>query len=210
MNKSAHNTSIKATGNKPERFSSMADCPRALLNSLHAMNKIIIITLFGLVTASAAFADTKWETYLGAPTPENAVRVKAIEYTPGKIPDTYGYWAPDLIILQDQIIGGDSEAFRLAYRLREEAQGGLLEELTILLSRVIRARPEFFLKEMSGLQPTEEVLKGVLLMPGQEYVDRLTAQKYEIKMRTQSLAAVKTKKLIKFRNRCIKILEKGM
>ena len=174
------------------------------------MNKLIIITLISLSTALSAFAETRWETYLENPTPKNAASVEAIEYTPGKIPENYGYWAPDLIILQNQILGGDIEAFRLAYRLREKAQGGLLEELTILLSRAIRPRPEFFLKEMSVLQPKREALKDVLLMPGEEYVDRLTAKKYETKMRLKALTSVNDKKLTDMRNKCLEILKQGM
>jgi len=180
------------------------------LSRLHAMNKIITIAILTLIVLSSASADTKWENYLENPTPENAMRVASIDYSPGKIPENYGYWEPDLIILQDQILGGDSEAFRLAYRLREKAQGGLLEKLTILLSRTIRARPEFFLKEMAVLHPTEEILKDVLLMPGEEYVDRLTARKYELIMRHKALAAIKDKKLTAIRNRCIRILKQGM
>lgn len=37
------------------------------------------------------------------PTPENASKVSQIEYSPGTIPPDYGYQAPDLKILQNQV-----------------------------------------------------------------------------------------------------------
>jgi hypothetical protein len=164
---------------------------------------IIFIILFG---TCFVFAETPWEAYLSLPTPENASRVNKIEYTPGAIPEKYGYWAPHLDILRDQILGGDRESFRLAYRLRQHADGGLLEDLTMVLGQAIRSRPEFFLEEMSALRPNHATLKTILLMTGLEYTDLPEAQQYEIRMRRDALAAVKNTKLRQFRDTCLKIL----
>jgi hypothetical protein len=169
--------------------------------------KISIIIFIIVLGTRFVFAETPWEAYLSLPTPENASRVTKIEYTPGAIPDKHGYWAPHLGILTNQILGGDRESFRLAYRLRQHADGGLLEELTMVLNRAIRARPEFFLEEMSALHPNHATLKTILLMPGLEYVDLPEAQQYEISMRRDALAAVKSTKLRQFRDTCLKILK---
>lgn len=170
------------------------------------MKTLITILIIPLAT-SLAFAETPWEAYLSLPTPDNASRVTQMEYTPGAIPNKYGYWPPDLDILRNQVLGGDREAFHLAYRLLQKADGALLEDLTMVLSRVIRARPAFFLEEMSALRPNRALLKSILLMPGLEYVDRREAQRYEIRMRRDALAAVENKTLRQFRDTCLKILK---
>jgi len=170
--------------------------------------KRIICTAFIICSVTAiTLAETPWEAYLAFPTPENASRVNRIEYTPGAISEKYGYWALDLGILRNQVLGGDREAFRLAYRLRQNADGGLLEELTMVLSRVIRTRPDFFLEEMSTLRPDRTALEVILLMPGLEYVDRLEARRYEILMRRKALAAVSHKSLRAFRDTCLEIMK---
>jgi hypothetical protein len=189
----------------PRKVLATNECPHRLCKSLHVM-KISIIILIVLAATRLVFAETPWEVYLSLPTPENATRVTKIEYTPGTISNKYRYWAPDLNIMGNQILGGDREAFRLAYRLLQKADGGLLEELTIVLSRVIRVRPGVFLEEMSALRPNRATLKSILLMPGLEYVDRREAQCYEIKMRRHALAVVENKTLRQIRDTCLKII----
>lgn len=162
-----------------------------------------------LFIVGIAFGKTTWEAYLSFPAPQNASAVTRIEYTPGAIPERkYGYWGPDLAILRNQILGGDSEAFRLAYRLLQKADGGLAEDLTVILSNTIRARPEFFLKEISAIKPSAESLEGIILMFGTEYTDRPEAQKYEMTMRINALETIKTKSLQHYRDRCLAILNK--
>ncbi len=112
---------------------------------------IYALSLLLLFIARPSWAKTPWEVYLGYPTPQNASRVTKIEYSPKAIPENYGYWAPDLEILKNQILGGDSESFRLAFRLLRTSDGGLLEDLTAILSHTIRPRPELFLREVLEL-----------------------------------------------------------
>ncbi|MEW6401335.1 MAG: hypothetical protein AB1649_06010 [Chloroflexota bacterium] len=170
---------------------------------------ISICTIFlVLLVAGTALGKTFWEAYLSLPTPQNASVVTKIEYTPGAIPKEYGYWKPDLDILRNQILGGDSEAFRLAYRLLQKADGGLAEDLTVILSNTIRARPEFFLKELSALRPSTGSLEDILLMSGTEYTDRPEAEQYEMKMRIKALESIETKILKHFRDRCLEIMRK--
>lgn len=147
-------------------------------------------------------------SYLSNPTSKQASLVTLIAYTPGVIPEGYGYWAPDLDILRNQVQGGDSEAFRLTYRLIQKADGSLLEELIVILSHTVRVRPEFFLRELCGLKPSLGTLRSILLMPGLEYTDRPGAQRYELEMRAKAIEAVKTAKLKSFRDRCLVILKK--
>jgi hypothetical protein len=170
------------------------------------MIKPICIVLMVFLIVSNAFAGTAWEEYLSHPNPDNAAKVNKIEYTPGAIPKDYGYWAPDLNILLNQVMGGDEEAFKLTYRLILVSEGGLAEDLTVIISHTIRSHPEFFLKEMVGLRPQNAILKAILLMPGAEYVDRSEAQRYEIEMRKKALISVSNKSYIDFKDRCLKTL----
>jgi|SRR5208283_2074934 len=164
------------------------------------------IFFLALPTVGIALGETLWEAYLSFPTPRNASVVSRIEYTTGAIPEGYGYLKPDLDILRNQVLAGDSEAFRLTYRLLQKADGALAEDLTVILSDTIRARPEFFLKELSALRPNTDSLEGILLMSGTEYTDRPEAERYERKMRTKALEAIKSKTLKHFRDRCLGIM----
>jgi hypothetical protein len=172
------------------------------------MKELISIIFLGLISTSPAFAKTPWEGYLELPTPENASEVMKIEYTPGSIPESYGYWAPDLNILRNQVMGGDKESFRLTLRLIQESDGWLPEDLIVILDHTIRARPEFFLREMSELNPDRNVLKSILLMQGLEYVDRRDAQRYEIDMRRKALSKVSDISLKNYRDICLELMKK--
>jgi hypothetical protein len=164
---------------------------------------VLFLTIF---TACPALCMTTWETYLSNPTPELASKVSKVEYSKDSETGKQGYYAPDLEILRNQVLAGDSEAFRLVYRLLEKTDGGLLEDLTVIISHTIRARPDFFLKELSIQQPNTNVLKSILLMPGLEYTDRIEAQQYELKMRAKALEQVKTISLKSFRDKCVRII----
>jgi hypothetical protein len=171
------------------------------------MKKIIYSFIIIILTNGHALCETFWETYLEKPTPENAFAVDSIKYSPGAIPEKYGYWSPDLSILRNQVLGGDHESFRLAYRLILQSDGALAEELTMVLSHSIRPNPTFFLKHISKLKPNKIVLNKILLMPGLEYVDRFEARQYEIDMRRNALAGVTDVSLISYRDYCLEIMK---
>ncbi len=168
---------------------------------------ITVLAAFLFLVSSTSWAETPWEEYLNNPTSDNAIRVNRVEYTTGKIPRNYGYWEPDLDILRNQVLGGDSEAFRLAFRLLRNSDGGLREELTAILSHSIRPHPQFFLAQMSDLKPNETELRSILMMPGLEYVDRDQARIYELGMRRKALSSVSTKALLPLRERCLNLMK---
>lgn len=71
----------------------------------------------------SAWAETEWEKYLANPTSEQAARVNKIEATDE---GTKSGGDNELQILQNQVLAQDSQAFRLAYRLCQSADGGLM------------------------------------------------------------------------------------
>jgi len=178
-----------------------------MTGEMHPMRKTIFFVLLFVTAGTDAIAKTPWESYLTLPIPERASEVVAIEYTPGELPENQEYREPDLMILQNQVLACDRESFRLAYRLAENADGGLYEDLVAILSHTIRSHPEFFLKEMADLKPDRSVLKSILTMPGMEYMDRSYARRYEIYMRRLALTDVSNLSLDSFRDTCLELIE---
>ena len=170
--------------------------------------KIFFSILLTLTIFDSAYAETKWESYLAYPNSKNASDVQNLEYTPGTIGANNGYWEPDLLILQNQVLGGDGESFKLAYRLMIKADGALREELTTILGRSIRAQPYLFLKEISIIYPTDRTLRSILLMTGEEYVDRPDAKRYEIEKRREAIQSVKDSDTEDLKLKCVNILVK--
>ena len=149
-------------------------------------------------------AGTPWEIYLDLPTPQNASHVVAIEYTE---PRQGGYDSNDLEILQTQVAASDVESFRLGFRLYKASDGGLAEELGVILSTSIRSHPRFFLQQVATLDPTCREFTWILNTPGLEYVDRTDAAAYELRMRQASLMVVNDNALAAIRNNCVRLIE---
>jgi hypothetical protein len=157
----------------------------------------ILFVLF----APPALATTPWENYLAEPTPSNAAKVEAIGYSN---PVRGDYDATDLEILRVQVVAADQAAFRLTYRLYEQSEGGLAEDLGAILADSIRPNPGFFLRQVAALkQPCTRFNVDVA---GLEYADRPKAYAYELKMRAAAIASVQDPKLSAIRSECLAAL----
>lgn len=159
-----------------------------------------------LVFVSGARADTEWEVYINEPSPVNAAHVAKLSYSEGAIPGHHVYWRPHLQILRNQLLARDAAAFQLAVRLRKISDGGLLEEFTAMLASTVRAHPTFFLSQIKESEMGDESLKSILLTPGLEYVDLMTARAYEIGQRRTALGAVTDTELSLVRDRCLRLM----
>jgi hypothetical protein len=173
--------------------------------------KKIRAPLILLVAASALAgpSPTKWEAYLAFPSPENAAQVSQIAYSPGAIPQGYGYDSEDLAILQTQVLAGDIEAFRLTYRLTRNASGALLEDLYDILAQSIRPQTTLFLREMARVGPPDTTLGDILLKPGLQYTDRPRARRYEIDMRRRAIHDLDDPDLQGIRARCLALISEN-
>jgi hypothetical protein len=154
-----------------------------------------------VLLATTSRAETPWENFLNNPTSANASRVTALTYT------TEGsrVSADDLQILQNQVLARDREAFRLAVRLYQAADGDNAEALGVLLGRAARSQPEFFLREVAALEIPCSDLSRPLNSPGLEYVDRTEARAYEIKQRKEALRSVHAFRLRRVRADCVRV-----
>lgn len=170
------------------------------------MKKILLLISF--MISFSATSDTLWEKYILSPTSENAAKVFKLEYTKGAIPENYGYWYPHLEILEKKVLEGDREAFLLAYRLREQSDGGLLQDFTTILGRAIRPHTLLFLNVLSKLNPHKESLKSILLMTGGDFVDDIDGKLDEIRKRKRSIEAVKNTEFTNIKKQCVQLFDK--
>lgn len=171
------------------------------------MKKSFLVLLFFFIAGTCASAKTPWESYLTLPIPERASNVDGIEYSQEGNSENSRGREYDLRILQNEVFACDRESFRLTYRLINNADDGLREKLIAILGHIIRTHPEFFLKEMSILNPDPDVLKTILTTPGLEYSDRNYARRYELYMRRMALTDVSNLSLRKFRDTCLELIE---
>lgn len=154
------------------------------------------------------FGQTAWERYLDDPTSLNADRVQRLEYTgtesPGRVLS-----ADDLQILQNQVLGRDAAAFRLAVRLYAQSDGAVAESFGVLIGRVVRAQPEFFLRQVNESGRPCSDLAWPLRSTGLEYVDRPEASRHESTERAAALRSVKMRSLVRVKKQCLKVLGGG-
>jgi hypothetical protein len=148
---------------------------------------------------------TAWEEYLDKPTPKRASRVQAISYAaPAMDP---GQQERDLMMLEAQVLSRDIEAVRLAFRLRQTADGHFVEMLDVMLGRLIRIDASLFLREVLRAGVPAQLLDSLVGNFGPEYVDRTEAQAYEAAQRIAALSNVTDSKLKAVRKRCIALLK---
>ena len=163
------------------------------------------LALLSLCVASAQAA-TPWEDYLDLPTPERAQKVTRVAYTN----PSQNYDLLELQILERHVLALDGSAFRLTYRLTNSADGGLLEDLLVILSKPIRGNAAFFLRQANALDPSCKSFESALNMAGLEYTDRSDAHAYELSRRREAIASVKLPALSVVKEACLKRFDPGL
>jgi hypothetical protein len=144
--------------------------------------------LLALLVFESAFAETDWERYVAQPTPANARAVGGIEYSPGGDQPLMR----DLEVLQRQVLAGEREAIRLAFRAAT-AEPVLLQWLYPMLGRLSLNRPRIFLEELqrAGSQEPRDLLLS------------LKAEPSEMRMRAAALRGVADPGLAALRDECV-------
>lgn len=175
---------------------------------MKSKSSISLIMLISIISLNNAWAITPWEKYVEYPSPENARKVNSVKYEDPKYENDINY--DDLNLLGIQILSGDREALKLAFRLRAESDGAYAEELDIITGRLIRINPKLFLEELKLYKKNIYKMDSLLGNYGQPYVDKLKADIYETKARIKSLKTVNDGKLIDVRDECIKVLNDSL
>jgi len=175
--------------------------------------------------ALGAESAVQWEefsaslrAYFEYPTPENAKATYKYLPVAGRVrgtgreieTKTIALWHSNIRILERQVISGDAEAVRLAFRLFSIADGAYSEDLDILLGKLIRINPRLFLKELLGNKERAGrfSLDGLLGNEGEEYVDLIMAQCLENRLRRAALQSVSDYPLRQIRDECTRELDR--
>jgi hypothetical protein len=169
-----------------------------MLNLLVGMAVVVLGAL-----GPAPLTRTPWEVYVDDPTPQNAKAVTEMSYArPLTEEKKMEAIETDLDVLETEVISGDREAVRLAFRLFEATNGHVAELLSQIVGRLIRIQPRLFLQELRHAWPVPrlDALVGAL---GDAFVDREEAQKYELAARAAALKQVQDSSLRKVRDACL-------
>jgi hypothetical protein len=157
-----------------------------------------------------------FQTYADYPTDSNAKKVIAllpkhshVKYTGAKEEkETHNVIYDDyqLRMLDRQVLSGDPQSVRLAFNLMAIADGGFAEELDIILGTLIRINPKLFLQGLNEYDILVERIDALVGNQGDQYVDRLKAQCYDMNLRINALRKVNDPKLKGVRDKCIESL----
>ena len=149
---------------------------------------IAAAALFG-----AAHAQTDWERYIAQPNPANARNVNSIDYSA----DAPQPLAEHLAVLEKQVLSGEREAVRLAYRVAR-TEPVLLQFLYPMVGRLAQARPRIFLEELQRADRREQ----------RELVLTLKAEAPELRARAATLKGVPDAPLAALRDESIAALQR--
>lgn len=95
-----------------------------------------------------------------------------------------------LLVLSREIESAHPEAAQLAFALYNVLDGSGLEDLSIMLGKLIRIAPELFLSELGSQPDGFCCLGGLVANLGEKYVDRLEAQCEELGQRMKAIRGV--------------------
>jgi hypothetical protein len=183
----------------------------------------VLIAIFSVGLAWTVEDSVHWKqfsaslrAYFKYPTPKNAknayqylpasghVRMKGLEIEREALEIFY----TNSRILQRQVLSGDAESVRLAFRLFSITDSAYTEELDVLLGKLIRINPKLFLRELVANQDLIVTLESLLGNEGDEYVDRPKAQCLEKRLRLKALQSVTDPSLRRKRDECVTELER--
>lgn len=116
----------------------------------------------------------------------------------------------NLDVIEKMILEKDRNSLRLAFKLVNFSDGGFAEDLSDVFSTAIKSHPGLFLDEIE-LQdiPLKEDVLHLICGFGSDFWDKdINALIKEMNLRINSFKRVKSKKLIKIRDRCVSVLKK--
>lgn len=109
-------------------------------------------------------------------------------------------------VLEQRVLMKEQKSVELAFRMRHIADGAFLEDLEIILGKLIRVDPELFLDELQRAGVPFRAMDGLVGNLGDGYVDEMEKQCKEMQLRKQALNRVKKHTLMQARDLAIKAL----
>jgi hypothetical protein len=177
---------------------------------------LMVLSVMAYAADSVSWTGIKkgYAAYCEFPSGENADGVIKLLPTAPAAPATYAgdnqktqtldFIYSNLAMLQRQVISRDPYAVKLAFSLKTIADGGLAEELDVVLGQLIRIDPTLFLRQLSQSRSGIIRLDSLVGNLGEIYVDNSKAQMLEVSRRIEALQQVSDPQLVTTRDKCIK------
>jgi hypothetical protein len=174
------------------------------------------------VTVDWGAVERSWVEYLEYPSSENARKVYIllpnsghVRYTDDKVENGALEVLADplgLEVLKRQILSGDRNAVKVAFRLCTLADGAFAEQLDWILASLVRVNPHLFLEELQSHWDLLQSLGGGLPLGalGPEFVDRLEARRLEVTLQIKALGEVHDRDVVSVRDKCIGALRRWL
>ena len=122
--------------------------------------------------------------------------------------EVIGEIADNLMTLEKQVLKGQRNSVKVAFRMFTISDGAFTEWLQIMLGNLITENPEMFLEELkTHLHLCREL---PIYNLGSEFVDKLDKRIDEYKLRINALETVSANDLADIKERCIELLEKRL
>lgn len=158
----------------------------------------------------------EWGNYTENPSSENALKVYNLLPKKGHVRkedsniELNNLIYENLNIISNQILQGDKNNVKLAFRLFTISDGAFSEELQIMLGQLVKINPELFLTELKEHFHLIDRLGSLVCNYGSEFVDNRTKQKAETDERIIKLKTIEKTELIKTRDKCLTELSKKL
>lgn len=159
---------------------------------------------------------SEWDNYIVNPSGENALKVYNLLPEKGHVGkedsslELEQRMYNNLKILETQILRGNKNNIKLAFKLKTISDGAFTEWLQQMLGQTINLYPKLFLTELKEHNHLFENFDSLVGNFGEEYADNLEKQKTEIKKRIESLKTINIPQLSKVKNKCLESLEKKL
>ena len=157
--------------------------------------------------------NSTWKNFISEPNKKNALMVYDLLPSKGHVrKEDFDKIVVQLIqsnipILEKQILKGDTNSLKVAFRLFTISDGAFSEELQIIIGELIKINPHLFLKELnihSHLVNFEKLLCNC----GPKYWKNIDDNIQELIKRKQAINTVDDPKLVKIKEKSIFILNK--
>lgn len=201
--------------NKPSRSP-------ATLGVFQMLSRRVLLSLILLLSSWGLRAETPWleiaqriSEYAAKPSPTmaiaalNVIPETSVSFTNSREENEAIdaiYALGPMQVLEQRVLMKERESVELAFRMRHIADGAFLEDLDIILGKLIRVDPELFLSELQRARVPPRAMDGLVGNLGDAYVDQMERQCKEMRLRRQTLNRVLRQSLVQTKGQAITAL----
>lgn len=186
------------------------------------LNRRVLLSLILLLSSWDIRAETPWleiaqrvSEYVANPSPATAITAlnvipeTSVSFTNSREESEANdaIYAPGpMHVFEQRVLMQERESVELAFRMRHIADGAFLEDLDIILGKLIRVDPEMFLSELQRAQVPLRAMDGLVGNLGDDYVDQKERECEEMRLRRLALERVSRPSLLQTKGRAITAL----